>query len=130
MPNLPNGQPFRPFVGVMTGFVYSGSKHQQEAWDLMRYLQAHVDDFDVQAAHRIPVTKAGLQREDFKSDKILSAFAASAMNGVPMPNVPEMQAVWPAFAQAMQVVAAGSLKPKDAADKAVAQINQAIGQMK
>lgn len=130
MPSLPNGQPFRPFVGVMTGFVYSGSKHQAEAWDLMKYLQARVDDFDVLAAHRIPVTKAGLEREDFKFDKIISAFAASALNGTPMPNVPEMQAVWPAFAQAMQVIAAGSLKPKDAADKALTQIQQGMSQLK
>lgn len=130
MPDMAAGKPFRPFVGVQTGFVSKESKNQAEAWDLMSFLQSKVDDFTIKTGARIPVTTAGLNRADFKSNKILAAFSESAKNGIPMPNVPEMQAVWPAFAQAMQVIAAGDVEPAAAAEMAVKLTTEGIANLK
>lgn len=131
MPTLPNGQPFRPFVGFQTGFVNADSRHLAETWDLVKYMLGDkFDEFAVGAAHRIPVSKAGLERPDFKANAYAVAFAASALNGIPMPNVPEVSAAWPVLAQAMTVIAQGTLTPKSAADAMVDQLKKAIASSK
>lgn len=130
MPTLPNGQPFKPFVGVQSAFVAKDSKNQEAAWDLIKHLQSKVDDFVIKGGFRIPVTKTGIARDDFKSNKISFGFAESAKNGIPMPNVPEMQAVWGPFAQMMTLIAEGRVQPKEAADTAVQQIKDGIKNLK
>lgn len=130
MPSLPNGQPFRPFVGVQSGFVSSESKYQEASWDLVKFLQTKTTDFDLTVANRIPVLKAGWETAEFKNHPFISAFAGSAENGIPMPNIPEMQAVWPPMAQAVQLVFLGQASPEDAAGAMVQQIKEGIASQK
>lgn len=126
MPTLPNGQPFRPFVGVQAGFVSADSEHQEAAWDLIKFLQTKTTEFDLTVANRIPVLKSGWETPEFKNNPIISAFAASAQNGIAMPNIPEMQAVWPPMQQAIQLVFLGQATPEEAAQAMVQQIKEAI----
>jgi arabinogalactan oligomer/maltooligosaccharide transport system substrate-binding protein len=130
LPSLPDGKTATPFVGIQSAFVSSKSKHQQEAWDLMKYLVAHTSDGLLQAGHRIPVLKSKLDDPSVKNDPIISKFASIAQTGVPMPNIPEMQAVWAPAGNALTLVTSNKQQPQTAAQKMVDQIKQGEAALK
>lgn len=61
-----------------------------------------------------------------KEDPILLQFIASAEKGIPMPNVPEMGAVWGAAGNALSLLTKGTLEPKEAMERAVNQIKTSL----
>ena len=61
-----------------------------------------------------------------KNDPDLANFMKSAVSGTPMPNVPEMGAVWGAMGSAINFVTTGRSTPKDALNQAVNQIKASL----
>ncbi|MEW8979650.1 MAG: maltose ABC transporter substrate-binding protein [Symbiobacterium sp.] len=127
MPKMPSGQPFTPFVGVQCAFVSADSKHKEEAWDLVKYLQENVPDKLVSVGNRIPAQKS--MASALESNKYLPGFAESAKNGHPMPNIPEMSAVWTPAANMIDLVVTQQATPEQAAQQAVQAINEAVAAM-
>ncbi len=100
-----NGNPATPFVGVRGMFVSAFSEKKVLA-------QSFILDFfstvDVQAAMyaedpRLPATKSLFAVVEAE-DPIAAQFAASASNGIPMPNIPEMGNVWGPVGDAMLII--------------------------
>ncbi|KAA5808358.1 maltose ABC transporter substrate-binding protein [Thermoanaerobacterium thermosaccharolyticum] len=121
-----NGKPTPSFVGIQVAFVNSNSKHQKEAWDLMKYLAQNTALPLFETGNRIPVLTSVLNNDEVKNNEIMNAFAAQAKNGQPMPSIPEMSAVWTPAGNALQLITSGKATPAKAADDMVNQIKQGI----
>lgn len=130
MPTLPNGKPFTPFVGVLAGYVSSASKVKAESWELMKYLQENAGLDIYKAGGRTPALKKLQETADFKSNPLSPGFAASGRNGVPMPNIPAMAAVWTPAGDALSLVVEGKAAADKAAADATKAINEAVATMK
>ena len=82
-----------PFVGVQGILLSSYSKNKVQAAAFAKQLVS--SDAQVsfnQAGGRIPVSKSALAK--LQSDPVVAGFSKSIAAGTPMPNVPEMGAVW------------------------------------
>ena len=89
------GNAATPFVGVRGMFISAFSEKKVLAQSFILDFFATVD---VQAAMyaedpRLPATKSLFAIVE-SEDPIAAQFAASASNGIPMPNIPEMGSVW------------------------------------
>ncbi|WAM33675.1 sugar ABC transporter substrate-binding protein [Caldicellulosiruptor morganii] len=130
LPKTDDGKPTPSFVGVQSAFVSAKSKNKDAAFKLLKYL---VEESQVKVlfkvGSRIPVTTGALSNPEVKADKIMSAFAEQAKVGIPMPNIPEMQAVWGPAGNTLSLVTTGKATPKQAAEAMVKQIKQGIAQM-
>ena len=58
------------------------------------------------------------------------AFSEQAKIAVPMPNIPEMQAIWTPGGNVITALTAGTVDPKAAGDQIVQQIKEGIDQTK
>lgn len=121
-----DGKPMPSFAGVQAAFVSANSKHQQEAWDLLKYLAQNTALPLFETGNRIPVLNSVLNNDEVKNNEILNAFAEQAKNAIPMPNIPAMAAVWTPAGNALQLVTSGKVAPDKAADDMVNQIKQGI----
>ncbi|KSW29717.1 maltose ABC transporter substrate-binding protein [Cellulomonas sp. B6] len=88
------GQTASPFVGVQGFYLSAQSKNALLANE---FLASYVASDEAQQAlyeadPRIPALTA--VAESVADDPVIAGFLASAQNGVPMPNIPEMGAVW------------------------------------
>jgi len=125
-----DGNSPKPFVGVYAAFVSSASKHQDLAWQLMKYLIQNTPQQLFQVGHRIPVLKSALNTPDIQNDPITQAFAQSAAGGDPMPNIPQMPAVWTPAGNALTLITSGKATPKAAADQLVQNVKDQIASQK
>lgn len=123
-----NGQPTPSFVGIQAAFVNANSKNQAEAWDLMKYLVENTPMPLLKTGNRIPVLNSELEKDEVKNDSIISAFAEQAKYGTPMPNIPEMAAVWKPAGDNLTLLTAGKSKPDAVAKNIVDQVKQGITQ--
>lgn len=119
LPDMPS------FVGVQAGFVSSNSKHQELAWDLMKYLQENNDEV-LKVGSRIPALKSTLEKDEYKNNEIVQAFVEQVKNGTPMPNIPEMSTVWGPGENNITLLIQGKQTPQDCAKNIVEQIKQGI----
>jgi arabinogalactan oligomer/maltooligosaccharide transport system substrate-binding protein len=124
---LPGGMP--SFVGVQASFVNSNSKNKTEDWELMKYLQENNESV-IKAGSRIPALNSTLDKPEFKDNKITSAFVQQVKNGQPMPNIPEMQAVWTPVGNDLTLLTQGKLTPEAAGKTMHDQVVQGISIMK
>jgi maltose-binding protein MalE len=65
--------------------------------------------------------------EDVKGDPILDAFAESISNGIPLPNIPEMSAVWLIWGDAMTLILNQKAEPDVALHEAADKIRDTLG---
>lgn len=130
MPTLPNGKPFVPFVGVYAAFVSSASKVQPEAWALLKYMQENGQVEIHKAGGRTPAVKKWAESADVKANALSAGFGASGANGVPMPNIPAMSAVWGPAGQMIGLVVDKQATPDKAAKDALTAINEAVAALK
>jgi len=79
-----------------------------------------------QADPRIPTRADVLALVQDQPDVV--AFAGSAANGTPMPNIPAMNSVWSAMAGALTQIINNLLTPEQALQEAVDKIILALGQ--
>lgn len=115
-----------PFVGVQ-GFYLSAQS--DNALLANEFLANYVATDEAQQAlyeadPRIPALTA--VAEEVSSDPIIAGFLASAQNGVPMPNIPEMGAVWD-FWNAAQIALITGQDPTSTWTSAVGSIESTIG---
>ncbi|MBD8045176.1 MULTISPECIES: sugar ABC transporter substrate-binding protein [Arthrobacter] len=86
--------PAQPFVGVNGFFISSKSQNALAANEFaLNYLTTEaVQDAMFEAGGRPPALTASFDKA--ASDPIVAAFGAIGAEGVPMPAIPEMEAVW------------------------------------
>jgi len=108
------------FMGVQVGAVNSNSKNKELSMDLMKYLENNALDAVVKCG-RMPVTKDG-KYEDTQT----IGFADQVKNAQPMPNIPEMDAVWGPGGDTLKLVTTGKLAPDAAAKQMLENINKGI----
>lgn len=119
-----NGQATPSFMTVQVAVVNANTKNKALTLDLLKYLQDNVLT-DLYSAGRMPVTTDGKV-----SDPLLQGFADQVKNAQPMPNIPEMAAVWDPAKAALTSLVNGKLKPEDAAKNLVDNINKGIAAIK
>lgn len=120
------GETAAPFVGVQGFYISSQSKNALVAQE---FLTKYLATYDAQKAlyeadPRIPAwTKLA---DEVSSDPVIAGFVASAKAGVPMPNIPEMGAVWDLW-NAAQVQIIKGADPASTWSKMVSDVQAAIG---
>ncbi|WP_236567577.1 MULTISPECIES: extracellular solute-binding protein [unclassified Nocardiopsis] len=126
VPPFADGGPARPLLGVRTFFVSSGASAPGLAEELAAGFVAQ-PEFSVtlyDADPRVPALVAGLEQVA-EQDPDLAAFQRAGRDGVPMPAIPEMNAVWGPFGQASADII-GDADPAAALAEAEAQIRAGI----
>lgn len=123
MPPLANGAPFAGFMGVQGVLVNSFSNLKVEAANFSKWLSRK--DAQVSLARlsgRIPASTSAL--DVVIDDPIIAGFGAALLDAEPMPNIPEMGAVWSPMANALNVIT------EDADADLPAVLNQAVQEIK
>ncbi|MET7326547.1 maltose ABC transporter substrate-binding protein [Nonomuraea sp. NPDC005650] len=122
VPAFKGGKPATPFVGVQTFFVASKGKNKALAQE---FVANYVTNKDVakalyEADPRPPALTAALQ-EVQASDPDAVKFMDAGKDGLPMPAIPEMAAIWEPFGIAENAVVKGgdAAKAAAAAQKAI-----------
>lgn len=129
MPTL-DGKKIPTFMGVQASFVNNKSDNQDAAWKLCKYLTENSGEVMLNTGHRIPVTKQYLDSKEFKDNKLMAAFAEQAKNATPMPNIPEVQAMWEPAGNNLTLLTSGKITPAECGKNMVEQIKQGIAQQK
>lgn len=123
MPKLPNGQPLKTFVGVKGWHVTSFSKQNDLATKFTEWVTNEENaKIRFEKTKEIPPVKAVMEDPIIKDNEAAKAVATQSENGIPMPNIPEMQEVWKPAGDALQLVVTDKEAPKAALDSAVKQI--------
>ena len=117
----------RPFVGV-NGFMMS--KFATNKIVARRFLTQVVgtDDFQIalyKLGDRLPALKTAAAK--VADNKDVASFGNYGATGTPMPNIPQMNAVWDSWGNAWKNVADGKQSAKDAFAQAATNIKKAIG---
>ncbi|WP_250506259.1 sugar ABC transporter substrate-binding protein [Bowdeniella massiliensis] len=115
-----------PFVGVQ-GFYISAKT--PNAILANNFLLNYIGSKDIQvemykAGGRVPALQAAA--DEVKSDPIVAGYAKVAENGIPMPSVPEMGAVWNFWGVTEAQIINGDVEPVAGWDKMVGDIEAAI----
>jgi maltose/maltodextrin transport system substrate-binding protein len=117
------GKKAAPFVGVMGAMVNKASPNREIAVEFIENhmlsvagLKAINDDVPLGT----PASKAFFNQ--LKNDPHIQATMASAQDGAPMPNIPEMGRFWSSMASALQNMTEGRQTPKEALDAAAKRI--------
>jgi arabinogalactan oligomer/maltooligosaccharide transport system substrate-binding protein len=128
VPGFAGGKPASPFVGVQ-GFFVAGKGHSKAL--AQEFVTNYVTDKDVaEALFKVdprPEALTAALEESKASDPDIGKFLEAGANGVPMPAIPEMAAIWVPFGNAEAAVINGA-DPKTADAAATKAIGKAIGQ--
>ncbi|HEY8472145.1 MAG TPA: maltose ABC transporter substrate-binding protein [Natronosporangium sp.] len=127
VPPFEDGEPAQPFVGAQVFFVASGGENKAVAQEfVVNYLtspELAVALYEIEP--RPPALTAALQQVQGE-DPDLAKFLAAAENGVPMPSIPEMAAIWGPFGTAEAAIVGGA-DVDEAVDAAAEAISEQIG---
>ena len=117
LPTLSNGQPATPFMGLKTAFVNARSPQNLRAaeWSLLKAItDATMQEELFKTSQAIP-TLTKLQKDSvIQNDPNIKPFADQIKTAVPMPNIPQMQAVWGAMS-VMKNIVSGKVSPEQGA---------------
>lgn len=125
IPTINGGIP-KPFVGVQGVMVSAYSPNLALVEDFLFNFFATYSTMlalykkDPRIPAYLPVYEA------VKDDPILRGFAESIANGVPMPNIPQMSAVWGAWYDAMALIGDQTKQPADALREAADKIRATL----
>ena len=122
IPAFADGAPARPFLGVQTFFISEDTEEPDLAADFAR---AFVSDpeFSVilhETDPRVPTLTTALEMLS-EQHPDLQEFQRAGEGGLPMPAIPEMEAVWSPFSQASADIIGGA-DPAEALAEAERQI--------
>lgn len=121
-----DGHPMKPFVGAQ-GFMLSAfTENEVIANEFLKNYIATTEAMMIiyEKNQRPPAYKPALEK--VKDDPVVDAFSESAKVGIPMPNIPEMGAVWANLGDKLQLISQQKQEPKAAMDDAVETIKQSI----
>jgi maltose/maltodextrin transport system substrate-binding protein len=115
LPGL-EGKPGRPFVGVLTALINRSSPNDDFA---IEFLEKYVctanglKAIDADSPLGIPALKA---LADQMSDRnpLIKVTYENALNGIVMPNIPQMGKFWSSMKAALEVAASGRASPEAA----------------
>ena len=126
LPTIAGHRP-KPFVGVQGVMVSAFSPNLPLVEDFLFNYFATKDTMLAMYERdpRIPAFIPAYQ--EVASDPILKGFAESIAEGVPMPNIPEMSAVWGAWSDAMAAIGSQDLEPAEALHQAAENIRETLG---
>jgi arabinogalactan oligomer/maltooligosaccharide transport system substrate-binding protein len=127
MPTLDNGEVPTTFTGTKAYYVNAYSKYPQAATLLAKF--ATSDEMLLkryELTGELPPSNALLENETVKADEFNYAFLQQAQYSIPMPNISEMQTVWGAMDVSFTAIWNNGADPKEALDKGVQQIKEAI----
>lgn len=123
-----NGMECVPFAGVQGFLINSQSPNTLFAIDFLANF-INTPDVMYRLFKSDPRPPARLDvAEMVKDDADIISIFESAKNGIPMPNIPAMSAVWGSMADALNQIVNKQLEPADALKQAVDKINTAINQ--
>ena len=126
VPAFSGGKPAQPFLGVQAFFVAAKGKSKALAQE---FVANYVTNKEVAMAlydadPRPPALLAAIDEAKAK-DPDVAKWLDAGKDGLPMPAIPEMAAIWGPFGNAEVAVIKGN-DPKTAADAAAKAINDAI----
>ncbi len=113
------GKKASPFVGVLGAMINKASPNQDVATE---FIESHLlstaglKTINADVPLGTPASKSLFN--ELKSDPKIQATMASAQDGAPMPNNPEMGRYWSAMNSALQNLTEGRQAPKEALDAA------------
>lgn len=127
LPSLAGGGPMKPFLGVQMFYVSSKAKNGAMAQE---FVTKWVPKKEVQmalfnAGHRPPALTEAYD-EAVKADPDVKSWFEAGQGGLPMPNIPAMNAVFKPFGAATADIISGKAQPKARLDAAQAEIVKAI----
>jgi len=103
--------PAAPFVGVKCLMLAHGSKNPDVAVDIMKfYTSAEQQQTMAKGTGEVPANKA--VSDALSSNELVKGFNEQAVDGVPLPNTPYMQALWDPAAKAYTALWTGSEDPQ------------------
>ena len=120
------GNPGRPFVGVLSALINRASPNGDLA---AQFLEKYVcteegsKTIDADVAIGVPALKV-LADQMSAENQLIKVTYQNALNGVVMPNIPEMGRFWSAMGAALQVATNGQATPQAALDEARKQIQK------
>jgi arabinogalactan oligomer/maltooligosaccharide transport system substrate-binding protein len=123
IPLLPGSEETpRSLTLVQAIYVNATSQHSQETLDLISYLAGEESTVSLQRAlGTIPVRRDLLRAAALRSDSALRTWYELASAGVPLPNAPELDALWLPWGQALEVAIPGLTPADEALQAAVEQ---------
>ncbi|MDO6583418.1 maltose/maltodextrin ABC transporter substrate-binding protein MalE [Photobacterium sp. 2_MG-2023] len=114
LPKL-NGNPSKPFVGVLTAGISSASPNKDLAVEFIEnYLLTNDGLRTVNNDTPLGAVALNSFQEELSSDARISATMGNAMNGEVMPNIPQMSSFWYAEKAAINNVVNGRQSVEDA----------------
>ena len=131
LPKLDNGETPKSFSGIKAYYVNSYSKYPEAATLLAQFASSEemlLKRYEMTG--QLPPKNSLLENDTIKQDEVSMAFLEQAQNAVPMPNIPEMQAVWGPMETAYTAIWNDGMDPKKALDAAYEQIEDAISTQK
>ena len=117
------GKKAAPFVGVMGAMVSKSSPNRDVAVEFIENYMLSLSGLKMvndDVALGTPASKALFA--ELKNNPNIQATMASAMDGAPMPNNPEMGRFWSSMQSALQNMTEGRQGPKEALDAAASRI--------
>ena len=114
------GKPGRPFVGVLSALINRSSPNGDLAVQFLEEYVCTVDGLrtiDADIAIGVPALQAFADELSAKNPFVKITYE-NALNGMVMPNIPQMGKFWGAIAAALQVATTGRASPQAALDEA------------
>lgn len=127
LPKLPNGQDMLPFSGIQALLIGNYSKNKELAFGLGRFATNADNALTLwKGFTKVPVRRDTLAKPELKSSEEVQVWSEQAALALPMPNIPEMAAVWKPWADALDVIVPGKAEIKPTLDNLVKQIKEGI----
>lgn len=130
LPSLPNGKHMSSFLGVRGFAVSKWSKHKSEAIEFAKFInQTEYAIKRFETTYELPPLKSALESAVIQKNEYARAFVIQSKYSYPMPSVPETQAVWQPFSEALRAIYTGKLEIKKGIDTGVENIREVIRDM-
>ena len=120
------GKPGRPFVGVLSALINRASPNADLAAQFLeKYVctEEGLKTIDADVAIGVPALKS-LADKMSAENRLIKMTYQNALNGVVMPNIPQMGRFWSAIGPALQVATNGQATPQAALDEAARMIEK------
>ncbi|MET0501103.1 MAG: maltose/maltodextrin ABC transporter substrate-binding protein MalE, partial [Candidatus Binatia bacterium] len=115
LPGL-EGKPGRPFVGVLTALINRSTPNDDFAIEFLEKYVCTADGLkaiDTDSPLGVPALKA-LADEMSDRNPLIKVTYENALNGIVMPNIPQMGIFWSSMKAALEVVTTGRASPEAA----------------